>query len=67
MADLRIIRPRAGIRIYLYPGEMAEAVCDADLLAQFTNEELTKIMFTVNAEMNRRENDANSQSDTKES
>lgn len=66
MADLRIIRPRAGIRIYLYPGEMAEAVCDPDLMAQFTQEEIAKIILAIQMESNRRESDVICQSNPKE-
>lgn len=62
MPDLRIIRPRTGVRLYLYPGEICEMVCDAQVLISFTNEELVKLTIAANNELNRREN-ANTQSD----
>ena len=68
MPDLRIIRPRTGVRLYLYPGEICEMVCDAQVMQAFTEEELKKISDAANVELNgRQENDLNKKSDTKES
>lgn len=55
MPDLRIIRPRACVRLHLYPGEICEMICDLQVMESFTVEELKKIKDCTKLELNRRE------------
>lgn len=56
MPDLRIIRPRASVRLHLYPGEICEMVCDEQVMAAFNTDELRKLRDTAELELNQREN-----------
>lgn len=56
MADIRNIRTRPGVRIYLHPGDLLDIMTQPEVLASFGSDEITKIKENLDLEMNAREN-----------
>lgn len=69
MADIRNIRTRPGVRIYLHPADIVDMVTQPDVIESLNQDEMTKIIEALHLEINARENgveNANTQSRTKE-
>ena len=56
MADLINIRSRPGVRINLHPADIVNIVKQADVLASFTEGELSELTDAMSLELNYREN-----------
>lgn len=56
MADILNIRPRPGVRINLHPSDIAGIVKQPEVIASFTQGELTEIVEAFMLEINYRTN-----------
>jgi hypothetical protein len=54
MPDVRFVRPRPGVRIYLAPADIVEMITQPDVLSSLNEEELSKISFVAEAELQNR-------------
>lgn len=54
MADLRNMRSRPGVRIYLHSADIADVVTQPDVMEWFTTEELELIIGKLNEEKEKR-------------
>ena len=56
MTDIRIVRTRPGVRIYLNQEDLTDIMTQDDVVKSFNSEELKKIVFTLSTELQDREN-----------
>jgi hypothetical protein len=52
--DFRFVRPRVGARLWLLPAQIADVVCQPEVLRGFSVEELTAIMNVIKREFDSR-------------
>lgn len=66
MSRLYAVGPRrTSLRLEVSPGEIAHNISHGDVLEDFTEEELRKMIECLNLELNRRENENAGTSETK--
>jgi hypothetical protein len=56
MSDIRFVRNRPGVRIYLHPADLVDMVTQPEVLASFGSDEIRKIIESLSMEENLREN-----------
>lgn len=51
MSDIRCVRTRPGVRIYLHPADLTDVITQDDVVQCLNEEELEKIIFVLSAEL----------------